>query len=354
MGLGLQPPEPALLFPTGYVVRELRGVGSPARAVRENVDPRHSDPAADLHAVFELRVRFAGKADDDIRGEGRIRDALRDPVACGQKLLHVVSPAHGAENRVVAGLKRHMEVRAEPAGLRRHEVEQRFVDLVDFDGREPYAAEGGQGQKAFDEVGKSIVPAEMDSGEHDLAVSVVQEPLRFVHRIVQGAAGRAAAHVGDDAEGAVEVAAVFHLEKRARVPVESADAEGDGLADDRRRFRELGPIGLRGAAGNDDAGVGVPAPEFPDGSSCLGAGDLRHGAGVDDVRRRDLFGRDFAVPATNQVLAERLALVLVDLAAVRQDRECLRSHLLCVSLERKAWRVIGSDASLLLFPRSRL
>jgi len=354
----LQAVEPRLLRSPGYVVGKLRGVGARAWTIGEKMDAAYADPAANLDRSVELFLGFPGESDDHVGGEAGVRDALGDPLAGLQELTGVVSPPHRAEDRIVPGLKGQMKVRAQAPWLGRHEIDEAVVDLVHLDRREADSPDG-EPKKLFEEIGDHRSPlevlpirAEVNAGEHELLVAGLEEPARLVDNFRHGAASRSTADLGDDAEAAGEIATVLDLEEGASVTFEPRDPQVEDVAipapkgallldeaavfekfrepvlipmahdpGDSRESEKRCAIGIGGATGDGEAGVGIPSAQATDETFGLLVGGFGDGAGVDDVEVRAMVGRSLLVPAAPELLSEGLTLVLIDLASEGDKRE---------------------------------
>ena len=182
--------------------------------------------------------------------------------------------------------------------------DQRIVDVVDLDRREPQALEARRRARRADEPRQVVagvavaVAAEVDPREDDLTVALRDAARDLAQHGVGAAAARRAAHERDDAEVARERAAVLHLHERAhavepRVRLDAAD-RADVAGDEGGRLLAalrddddvLGQSGervareVRAAARHVDAAVRARcARGF---LARLRDGLVRHAAGVDD------------------------------------------------------------------------
>ncbi len=68
------------------------------------------------------------------------------------------------------------------------------------------------------------IARDVDAGQHDLAMAVLDQPARLRHHVADRHRARIAAAERDDAEGAAMVAAVLHLQERAGVAGDAVDA----------------------------------------------------------------------------------------------------------------------------------
>ena len=156
-----------------------------------------------------------------------------------------VAAAHRAEHAVVAGLERHVQVPADGRRLAQR-GDELVVDVVDLDRGEAQPLEPRRRARLAHEARQAVagravaVAAEVDPGEHDLAVALLDAAPDLGEHGVGAAAARGAAHERDHAEGAREAAAVLHLDERAhavepRVGLDAAD-RADVARDERGRL----------------------------------------------------------------------------------------------------------------------
>ena len=172
-------------------------------------DRRHSRQRA-LECVVVLRR----KADDHIRGEVELLERLEPrPV-----LADRVATAHRPEDVVVARLQRNVKV-VRHDRRRAQRVDQFRGDVVDLDRREAKALEAFDRAYLPDQPGQRepcftiAEAAEVDAGEHDLAVALCDATADLSQDCVRRAAARPAADERDDTEGAREGAAVLDLDE---------------------------------------------------------------------------------------------------------------------------------------------
>ncbi len=105
-----------------------------------------------------------------------------------------------------------------------HHVDQLARHFGRFDAGEPHAKIAGQLGDAPHEMRQprplllrpaavpvDAVMAQVNAGEHDFAIAVVDQPPHFVDDVLQRPAGELRPHVGDDAEAAPQQAAILHL-----------------------------------------------------------------------------------------------------------------------------------------------
>src|SRR5205814_1893376 len=122
-------------------------------------------------------------------------------------------------NAVVSGLERHVQVPADGRSLA-ESGDQLAVDMVHLDRRQAQAREPLDGSGLADEPRQRAaslpvaVAAEVDSRQHDLAVTLCDPLLDLTQDSAQRPATRAAAHERNDTEVAGEAAAVLDLHER--------------------------------------------------------------------------------------------------------------------------------------------
>src|SRR3954469_17285419 len=124
-------------------------------------------------------------------------------------------------------------------------VDQLAVDVVHLDRRQAQERKSGNRADLPHEARKLVarvavaVAAEVDPGEHDLAMSLLDAPARLGEHRGGGAAARRAAHEWNHAEVAREAAAVLDLDERANAVEPGvclhATECADGPGDERRR-----------------------------------------------------------------------------------------------------------------------
>ena len=137
------------------------------------MDAREAGALDDVERARESVLVLAGEADDHVGGEVEVgeRLELRDV------LRRRVPPAHRAEDAVVSGLQRHVQMRRRDARLaqRGDEVVRQVVHL---DRREPQALDPRQRARLADQSRQRVArlpiaeAAEVDTGEDDLAMAL--------------------------------------------------------------------------------------------------------------------------------------------------------------------------------------
>ena len=191
-----------------------------------------------LERALEGCVVLGREADDHIGREVEVGERLQ----LAEVGLDRVAPRHCAQNGVVAGLERHVQVRADDRRLvqGRDEV---VVDVVDLDRREPQALDaldraGGADQAGQRHPGGAVAEAtEVDAREDDLTMALGDAPADLSEHRVGAAAAGGAADERDHAERTRERAAVLDLHERAHAveprvrlhAADRADIAGDRL-----------------------------------------------------------------------------------------------------------------------------
>ena len=152
----------------------------------------------------ELGVGLAGEADDDVGRDRRpVEPLLHQPAAVDEPPA-APAAAHAAQHAVAAALHRDVQVRATLSRMVGHHVDQLARDLGGFDAREPHAEVAGQLGNLPHQVREATsslrpsaqlavpldaVVAQVDAGEHDLAIAAVDEPADFVEDVRHRPAG---------------------------------------------------------------------------------------------------------------------------------------------------------------------
>ena len=173
-----------------------------------------------------------------------------------------------------------------------------------------HLAEGGLARQI------AAVRGEIHAGQNDFLVTTLDQTPSLRDDLTNGNAAARPTAIGNDAEGAAVIAAILHLNERARTPLQPVDQVAGGflnvfgftnddaggfvlssqrlprrrgklfaIAEDVVDFAHLG-IGvrrnLRAAAGDHDPGIRALAPGPPDRLARLTLGFGGHGAGVND------------------------------------------------------------------------
>ena len=279
----------------GELVRQVRGGGAGTLGVLEREGGGEARLLDDVQRGLEVLLGFAGEADDDVRGDGGVRDPFPDLVQDAEELGGAVGPLHVLEDLVRAGLQGHVQLRHDVGGF------GHGVDDVVGEGGGVRAGEADPLQP-FDftagaqELGERLPVAEFDAvGVHVLAQeghldgAVVHEGLDLGEDVARAAVLLLAAQGRDDAEGAGVVAAHRdrHPARVHRVPL-----GGEGGGEDVEGFEDLelrlvvvpGPV-QQGGQGTDVVGAedGVhPRGLLQDGFAVL----LRQAAADGDLHPR--------------------------------------------------------------------
>ena len=117
------------------------------------------EPSHDVHGRFERRVGLAGKAHDHVGGESQAGEGLLRAFDRLDVLVDPIRPVHGLEDRLVAGLERHVEVPAH-ARLPRHEVEHLVGKVTREDRRKAQSQDAVDVQDAAEQPHEvALVPA---------------------------------------------------------------------------------------------------------------------------------------------------------------------------------------------------
>ena len=176
---------------------------------------RHPELLDESQRPLERGVVLGGKADDDVC---RQVDPV-EPLEPARERGDGVAPAHRTQNAVVARLERDVEVRRHGRRLPERGG-QLVVDVVHLDGREPEALDTRQRAGLANEPGEGVAglavaeAAEVDAGEDDLAVPLLDASADLREHGRGGPAPGRPSHLRDHAEGAGERAAVLDPDER--------------------------------------------------------------------------------------------------------------------------------------------
>src|SRR5919204_6657108 len=164
----------------------------------------------------EGEIVLARKPDDHVGRQVEVFESLQ-PAQVGRAR---VPARHCPEDAVVARLERHMQVTREGWRLpkRCHEL---VVDVVDLDRRQAQAGEAWDRTGLADEAGERearlavAVAAQVDPGQHDLAMALRDAPPDLGEDRSGAPAPRSTPDERDDTEVAREAAAVLDLDEGA-------------------------------------------------------------------------------------------------------------------------------------------
>lgn len=170
---------------------------------------------------------FAGEAGDHVGADGGVGKLLADEFDAAGVMLRAVTAVHGGEDAVRAGLQRHVEMLGEAIGGS-EKSDEIPGDILRLNGGKAEAREVGFAKNEMEKRQEicarreiAAVAAEIDAGENDFTRGVGRirrsEGLNFADDGVRGEAPRFAAHEGDDAVGAAEIAAVLDFQSGASV-----------------------------------------------------------------------------------------------------------------------------------------
>ena len=279
----------------GELVRELRGGRARPLGVLEGEGGGEAGLLHDVERGLEVLLGLAGEADDDVRGDGGVRDLLADLVQDAEELGGAVGPLHVLEDFVRAGLQGHVQLRHDVGGLG-HGVDDVVGEGRGVRAREADAFEAGDVPAGAQELREGLPVAEFDAvGVHVLAQqgyfdrAVVDEGLDLGQDVAGAAVLFLAAQGRDDAEGAGVVAADGdrHPAGVDRVPLggQRGGEDVEGFEDFELRFVVVAGPFQQGRQGADVVGAedGVhPRRLLQDGVAVL----LREAASDGDLHSR--------------------------------------------------------------------
>lgn len=331
-----------------------------AGGIGKDVHIRKLHLFAKRHARLERLIALRGIADDDVGGDGGIREAGADERDLFGVLARGVVTVHVFEHSVVAALQREVEVGAKTLYPRRG-VQKLFVYDARFQRPEPYAQRSAlqRGEK----VGKRgadvlAVGGEVYARKHDFLAGSLGG-LDLSQHAAERTGSAPAPEIRHYAVGTEVVAPVLHLDKVPGAHGESAaevlilrrgvEIRGDDLVEKavvaalpvlfdellgegelalgaRDELHsvpcELAEIVLRRAAADVDLRLGIDPEDACDGLTGLAFRLRGHGAGVDYVDIGAFRRVTDVETAVVQYGAHGVGIVLVDFASERKKCDC--------------------------------
>ena len=194
-----------------------------------------------FQCLQHVRFRFSGEPHQDVRPKPETGPQLSYALhRRKQRLRRIMPPAHGLQHVRAPALERQVQVRADHAGFGKR-GDAPFRKLCGLHGTDtetrrigPGAAPPLRGQFTIQirqQVPKVPAPliahgilAQVDAGNHDLAIARLKQAAHFGKALLRGAAPGRAARQGDDAIGAPVRTAVLHLQ-HGTGPAEPVDME---------------------------------------------------------------------------------------------------------------------------------
>ncbi len=128
MDQGLNAGQPLGNHRVRHLVRVLGGGRSGARRIFEGIGAGVAHRFNEIQGVFKIRIRFTGKAHDEITRQRHVGPGAAHFCNGLQIIINAVAPVHGFQDTVAAALNRQMqeghELRVAGMGL-----DQRFVHI---------------------------------------------------------------------------------------------------------------------------------------------------------------------------------------------------------------------------------
>ena len=193
-----------------------RSAGPPG--VGENVHVRKGALLNKGQGLGLVLLRLAGKAGDQIGGDGAAGEPAPQPLHGFVVPGCVVLPVHGLQDPVAAGLEGQVKMAAELAAAAGLAAEV-LGDQRGLQGAQAQAHGAGDGGHRVDQIPQIRLPGQihpvgghLNAGEHQLPEAQIPQPLRLGHGVLQGQAAQPPPGVGDDAVAAEVDAAVLDLE----------------------------------------------------------------------------------------------------------------------------------------------
>src|SRR5690606_950327 len=270
----LQDGEALLLHLHRHIVGQVRRRGAGTGAVDKAEAGVETDVGNQVHGRLEIRVAFAGEADDEIGAEGNVRAQFFQAAQLRLVLDGGVAALHHRQDAVGTGLHRQVQVADQLRYLgididqrigKLHRVTGGVADAVDtVDG----ADHDDQFRQVGDAAGAIITAVGVDvlAEQVDLAHAEFGQMADFRQYRLNRAAHFLAAGIGHDAEGAVLGAAFHDRDKRARavdagfrqavelLDFREADVDGQALA--LARLGNQRRQAMQGLRAEDDVDVG--------------------------------------------------------------------------------------------------
>ena len=313
--------------------------------------------------LLEVDLGLSGEAANDIRADTAIGNCGADVAEESFELRSPVITVHACQYRIATALERDMEMAGEFV-FGGHEPDDLFADGAGSDGAEAKTRQAGYGEDAMNEIGKGLflieigaVIPEMNTGQHDLPITVVHQSRDLFDDFSRLPTAGTPASLGNDAKAACAIASILDLHDGAaaihhacngdlregarrgngrdgdfssavpaRFPVawagrqalfdlgDDADSIGNPKhQNDSGQLRDLVRRPLRIAAGNDDPGRRLLAPNASDCLAGRGIGLGGHATGIYYVHiRRLTHGNGAKTTAFLQESAYGFGVVLVD------------------------------------------
>jgi hypothetical protein len=195
-----------------------QGVGtrSASPTVREYMKITERQVPNQLHRIFKRPVILARKPHDDVGAqpqEGYLFDGHRHGAAKG---IGVVAATHGREDAVIAALQGDVEELAQ-FGRVGHVLDDGLFCCGDLKGAQADTGDGGKGFNVANQIGEAagaiLITAEVRAGKDDFPESGGGDPPDFIKNFDYGAATGNSPRGGNNAIGAMEVAAVLNFDQ---------------------------------------------------------------------------------------------------------------------------------------------
>ena len=172
----------------------------------------------------KVLLGFAGEAHDNVRSNCHIRHLCTDFVHQLRKALCVIRTMHNAQNLVAAALQWQMQVTLQ-ARLLCHQLQQARFHLHGFQRAEAHTLHALNAQRCLYRIIQHnvlaflrqllAVAAKVNADEHNLLVACGNQLANLLADAFQAAAAQRTAGKGNNAVGAVLVAALLNFEEGA-------------------------------------------------------------------------------------------------------------------------------------------
>ena len=208
-----QPPESLGDHLAGYLIGHRGGGGARSRRVLEGEGTGEVRLRHHVQGLLEVRLGLAGEADDDVRGDRRVRHRRAHLGQDRQVPLTAVGAAHRPEHPIGAGLQRHVQLVAD-VGRGRHRVDHVVGEVLRVRPGEPHPLQPVDPAAGAEQLAERRTVAELDAvgvdvlpEQGDLEDALVDQHLHLGEDVAGPAVGLLAAQRRHDAERAGVVAA---------------------------------------------------------------------------------------------------------------------------------------------------
>ena len=217
-----------------HLLQHFGSRGSFTLRIREDVHFRKAALLGKFQSSRKILLGFAGEAHDNVRSNCHIGHLRTNFVHQLRKTLGIVRTVHSAQNLVAAALQRQMQVTLQARFLG-HQLQQARFHLHRFQRTEAHTLHALNAQRCLYCVIQSnvlaflrqllAVAAKVNADEHNFFVACGNQLANLLADAVQAAAAQRTAGKGNNAIGAILVAALLNFEEGAGFIGFRADAK---------------------------------------------------------------------------------------------------------------------------------